>query len=37
MVSAFRLHGDMPGHAHGVQGETATVAQAGWARAQTLS
>ncbi|RYP50378.1 hypothetical protein DL770_011100 [Monosporascus sp. CRB-9-2] len=33
MVSAFRLHGDMPGHAHGAQSETATLAQSGWARA----
>lgn len=33
MVSAFKLHGDMSGHAHGTQSGTATLAQAGWARA----
>ncbi|CAJ0702120.1 hypothetical protein LMG19089_03012 [Ralstonia edaphis] len=37
MVSAFKLHGDMRGPAHGAASEATTLAQGGWARAQTLS
>lgn len=37
MVTAFKLHGDMSGHAQAAQVEMATLAQPGWARAQTLS
>ena len=37
MVSTFKLHGDVSGHAHGVQGEAAPVARTAWARVQTLS
>jgi methyl-accepting chemotaxis protein len=37
MVSAFTLHGDMQGPAHGTQADAAPLAHAGWARTQTLS